>query len=187
MKRLYIFDCFGVVVTDVSADWMDRHCTEEQKAYILKNIFRKVDTAAITHDQMYSLLAEQIGVTKQSVIDEWEEMLRVKYDTLELIDKLRKQGHVIALLSNASVEYIDYLFTKFGLYKYFDKMFVSARYGYAKPDRELYKICIDGFTEKFEKIYFTDDNPVNLQNLDEFGITAVQFTSAAQFAKDIAE
>lgn len=187
MKKLFIFDCFGVVVTDVSAQWMDVHCTEQQKDYIRKEIFRKVDTAAITHDQMYCLLAAQIGVAKQAVIDEWEQLLTVKYDTIELIEKLRKQGHVVSLLSNASVEYIDYLFTKFDLYKHFDKIFVSARYGCAKPDREFYKICMDSFTEKFEKIYFTDDNPVNLCDLEEFGITAVQFTSAKQFELDTNE
>ena len=184
MKRLYLFDCFGVVVSDVSALWMDRHCTEEQKQFIRKEIFRKVDVGAMSHDEMYEQLAAQCGVSKQAVIDEWEQIICVKSDTVELIKRLRQQGQVVALLSNASVQYIDYLFTKFDLYKHFDKIFVSARYGYAKPDRELYQICLDSFEEKFEKIYFTDDNFVNLQNLEELGITAVLFKSAEQFEVD---
>ena len=187
MRKLYIFDCFGVVVSDISAQWMDVHCTEPQKDYIRKEIFRNVDIGTISYDEMYVRLAAEVGVTKQAVIDEWEQLLYVKRDTVALIEKLRKEGHAVALLSNASVEYIDYLFTKFDLYKHFDKIFVSAHYGYAKPDRELYQICLDGFTEKFEKIYFTDDNPVNLHNLEEMGITPVLFKSAAQFEQAVNE
>ena len=185
MRKLFLFDCFGVVVSDVSTQWMDRHFDEEQKQHIRSCYFRKVDTAAMSQDELYEGLAAQYGMSKQGIIDEWEQLIYVKQDTLEVIERLRKQGNVVALLSNASVEYIDHLFTKFDLYKYFDKIFVSAQYKFAKPDREFYRICLDSFEEKFDKIYFTDDNPTNLKNLEEFGITPVLFTSATQFEKDI--
>ena len=166
MRKLFIFDCFGVVVSDVSTQWMDRHFDETQKQYIRSHYFRSVDTAVMSQDELYEGLAAEYGMSKQSIIDEWNELIFVKRDTLETIKRLRKQGDVVALLSNASVEYIDYLFTKFDLYKYFDKIFVSAQYGYAKPDREFYQICLDSFTEKFDKIYFADDNVNNLKNIE---------------------
>ena len=185
MRKLYLFDCFGVVVSDVSSQWMDRHFDEQQKQYIRSHYFRKVDTAALSQDELYTQLAAQYGMSKQAIIDEWDQLIYVKQDTLEVIRRLRQQGDVVALLSNASVEYVDYLFTKFDLYRYFDKIFVSARYGYAKPDREFYEICLNAFTEKFEKIYFTDDNENNLKNLEKLGITPVLFTSAEDFEKSI--
>ena len=185
MRKLFLFDCFGVVVSDVSTQWMDRYFDEEQKQYIRSEVFRKVDTAAISQDEVYEQLAARYKMNKQSIIDEWDQLIYAKQDTLEVISKLRKRGDVVALLSNASVEYIDYLFTKFDLYKYFDKIFVSAHYKFAKPDREFYRICLNSFTEKFEKIYFTDDNPNNLKNLEEMGITPILFTTAEQFEKDI--
>ena len=181
--RLFLFDCFGVVVSDVSTLWLNRHCNEAQKQYVRKELFRKVDTAQMTHDEMYAALADYCGISKQSLIDEWEQIICVKQDTVELIKKIRQRGDVVALLSNAAVEYIDYLFTKFDLYQYFDKIFVSAAYGTAKPDREFYEICLNGFTEKFDTIYFTDDNPNNLKNLEELGITPVLFTTADEVEK----
>ena len=141
----------------------------------------------MSQDVLYEALAARYGMSKQSIIDEWNQLIYVKQDTLNVIEKLRQQGGVVALLSNASVEYIDYLFTKFDLYKYFDKIFVSAQYKFAKPDREFYKICLDSFAEKFDKIYFTDDRESNLFNLKEMGITPVLFTTAEQFAKDVKE
>lgn len=185
MSKLYLFDCFGVVVSDVSTQWMDRHCDEAQKQFIRSQIFRKVDTAAISQNEVYERLSAISGMSRQSIIDEWDELIYAKLDTVAVIDRLRQQGNVVALLSNASVEYIDYLFSKFDLYRHFDKIFVSAAYKTAKPDREFYRICLDSFTEKFEKIYFTDDNENNLKNLEELGVTPILFTTAAQFEKDI--
>ena len=187
MRKLFLFDCFGVVVSEVSSLWLGRHCDEAQTQYARKEIFRKLDTARISHSEMYEQLAAMVGTTKQAIIDEWDTLAYVKQETIEVIKRIRARGDAVALLSNASVEYIDYLFTRFDLYKYFDKIFVSARYGYAKPDREFYQICLDGFTEKFDKIYFTDDNPVNLCNLEEMGITPILFTTAEEFEKQIKE
>ena len=87
--------------------------------------------------------------------------------------------------SNAAVSYIDYLFDKYGIRKYFDRLFVSAAYGYAKPDKEFYKLCVDSFDEPFDVVYFTDDNPVNLADLQQFGITPVLFKNAQDFAEKI--
>ena len=187
MRKLFLFDCFGVVVSDVSTLWLDRHCDEEQKRYVRSELFRKVDTARMSQEELYEQLAALCGISKRSLVDEWDSLVYVKQDTIETIKRIRRQGDVVALLSNASVEYVDYLFTKFNLYQYFDKIFVSARYKTAKPDREFYRICLDGFTEKFDKIYFTDDNPVNLENLQELGITPILFTNAAQLEKDVKE
>ena len=187
MRKLFLFDCFGVVVSDVSSQWMDRHFDEAEKEYIRRELFRRVDTAQISQNELYAKLAERYGMTVQSIVDEWEELIYPKLDTVEIIKRIRERGDVVALLSNASVEYVDYLFTKFDLHKYFDKIFVSARYKFAKPDREFYQICLDGFTEKFEKIYFTDDNPTNLKNLETLGITPILFTTAEEFEKQTKE
>lgn len=185
MKNLYIFDCFGVIVSDVTKLWMDDHFDKETQQYICANYFRKVDTGVLSHVEMLNAMAAEFGMTAEQIANEWEKHLYVKQDTLDVITKLKSNGHTVALLSNASREYLQYVFDKFDLYKYFDKMFVSAYFGCAKPDREFYRLCLDSFKEKFDKIYFTDDNPVNLVNLASMGITAVQFTSAYQFESDI--
>ena len=185
MNNLYLFDCFGVVVTDVTTLWIDAHFDEDEKQYILKHFFRNVDTGKISKAQMFEEMAQRYGVSAESIWEEWESYLQVKWDTIELIQKLRNRGGVIALLSNAAVEYVDYIFNKFDLSKYFDKMFVSAQYGVAKPDLEFYSICINSFDGKFDNIYFVDDRPINLVNLEQFGIQPLLFTSVDELAKKL--
>lgn len=185
MKNLYIFDCFGVVVTDVSTLWMNTRLNKEQQQYARKELFRKVDCGEMDFDYSMSVLAQMCNLPVAQAQAEWNSFARPMPETLQLIQELRTRGHTVALLSNASVGYIDKLFTQFDLYKYFDKIFVSGNFGCAKPDREFYEICLNSFSEKFDKIYFTDDNPANLQNLEDLGITPVLFTDAARLKKDL--
>lgn len=184
-RKLFIFDCFGVVISDVSTIFMDKHLNAEQKLYMRKSVYRKVDVGAINMDEMFDELSALCGMNVDQTKTEWTNYEYVLSDTVEVIKQLKAQGHCVALLSNASVGYINYLFEKYGLFKYFDRLFVSANYGYAKPDKELYKLCVDSFDEQFDTVYFTDDNPANLQDLQQFGITPILFKNARDFAKEV--
>ncbi len=182
MGNLYLFDCFGVVVSDVSRLWMEKHFTAKQQNYIRKNVFRKVDRGKMTFDDSFDILASMSGLSKQQVRQEWDSCMYLMEGMPQLLEKVRSKGKV-ALLSNASESYINQLFCQYDLFKYFDKLFVSSCYGCAKPDREIYRICVNGFAEKFDNIYFVDDNLVNLRGLKKFGITPVLFTDVDSLQK----
>lgn len=185
-RKLFIFDCFGVVVSDVSTLFMNaRSFNDEQTQFMRKQIFRNVDVGALTMEQMFNRTSEHFCFDKAKMIEEWTGYEYVLEDTIELIKRLKNDGHCVALLSNADVKYVDYLFDKFQINDLFDYKFVSSSYGYAKPDMEFYKLCVDSFTEQFDEVYFTDDNPANLVDLEQFGITPVLFTSAQDFAKKV--
>lgn len=47
------------------------------------------------------------------------------------------------------------------------------------------KVSTNGTLSYSGKIFFTDDNPANLQNLQEFGITPVLFTTAEKLRADL--
>ncbi|MCM1194444.1 MAG: HAD-IA family hydrolase [Firmicutes bacterium] len=184
-RNLYIFDCFGVVVSEVSTLWMKPYLNDEQQEYMRKSVFRRVDVGEIAIEEVFTIAAEKFNLDADELARKWTECEYVKEDTLNLLAQLRKQGHCVALLSNASRKYIDYLFARFDLYKYFDKIFVSADYGVAKPDREFYKLCVDDFDEQFGVKYFADDRAENLIGLEQFGITPILFTSADEFAQKV--
>ena len=177
---MYLFDCFGVVVSDVSVLWAKDRFDGSELDYMRNFIYYEVDRGRISQQQVFEQLAARYGMSVQDVKDQWDKCLFVKWDTVELIQKIRRSGGTVALLSNAAVEYIDYIFDKYDLNKYFDKIFVSARYGVAKPEQQFYKLCLDSFHQHFDNVYFTDDNPANLVDLQQLGITAIQFTSASE-------
>ncbi len=183
MSNLYLFDCFGVVVSDVSRLWMSKHFTREQQNFICAEVLRKVDCGQISFDSSFDILAEMAGMPKERVLQEWDGCVFLTNGIKQVLADLRQKGNTVALLSNAAQEYIDLLFTRFGLFDYFDKLFVSSCYGCAKPDKAFYRACVNSFSQKFDAIYFTDDNPKFLVGLEEFGITPVLFSGVENLKK----
>ena len=184
-KNLYIFDCFGVVISDVSTLFMDKRLNAEQIKYMREQVYRKVDTGKIGMDEMFEILAKLCGMSVEQTKREWKSYEYVLTDTIEVIKKLKSQGHTIALLTNAASGYIHSLFRRYDLFKYFDSVYISSVCGYAKPDKEFYEMCIYVFTEQFDNVYFTDDNPDNLVGLEQYGITPVLFKNAKDFAEKV--
>ena len=153
-KNLYIFDCFGVVISNVSGLWMNKRLNAEQQEFMCKNVFRSIDTGKTSMEWMFDIICEKFGMQKETVKKEWADEEFVLTDTVDLI-------------------------------RYFDKIFVSSVYGCAKPDKVFYEICVKSFDEKFENIYFTDDTPGNLLDLEQFGIKPVLFKNAKDFKKAV--
>lgn len=185
MRNLYIFDCFGVVLSEVSALWMEKHFNKIQQQQIRQEVFRKVDCGVFPFDKSFEILGVMCGISAQQARKEWDECMFLNRETIDVIDALRNKGQVTALLSNASRQYVNSLFDQFNLWDKFDKIFVSQDYGVAKPDRRFYEICLENFDEKFGKIYFIDDNEVNLIEPEKLGVIPILFTSANQLKRQL--
>ncbi len=185
MNNLYVFDCFGVVVSDVSTLWMNKHFTPEQVKFAREKIYRNVDCGKLSFEVSFETLGEMSGMSPSEARKEWNTCLYPQQEVVNIIRKLRSLGQTTALLSNASQQYITYIFEQFYLNDLFDKTFVSANYGVAKPDKEFYEKCLGNLLDKYDEIYFTDDNPNNLIVPKKMGIKTLLFTSAEQLKKDL--
>ena len=62
-KNLYLFDCFGVVLTEVSTLSM-REFTDEQRRYMREQVFRRVDTGEAEMECIFTTVAERFGYDK---------------------------------------------------------------------------------------------------------------------------
>lgn len=184
MGKLYLFDCFGVVFSEVSSLWLNKRLDEEQKKYARQEVFTRVDDGTISLDYAHGILAKMCGIEKSTVQKEWNELTWVLTDTLSVLEELKKRG-TVALLSNADGNYLHQLFDTFGVNKYFHRLFVSSELRCIKPNREIYEKCLASFNEKFDEIYFVDDNPANLVEPAKMGIKTLQFTSAEKLRKDL--
>lgn len=184
MKNLYLFDCFGVVISDVSTLWMNKRFNQEQTKYAREKVFTQVDCGNVSFDDAMGILANMCGIEKHLVYQEWDDLTYVLTDTVKVLMQLKNQG-TVALLSNAASDYLHELFDRFDLNRCFHKLFVSAEMGCAKPHKEIYEQCLASFDEKFDQVYFVDDNPQNLEQPAKLGIKTLQFTTAEKLKKDL--
>ncbi len=66
-KNLYIFDCFGVVISNVSGLWMNKRLNAEQQEFMCKNVFRSIDTGKTSMEWMFDIICEKFGMQKETV------------------------------------------------------------------------------------------------------------------------
>ena len=174
-KRLVIFDCFGVIFGEIGPRIVRKYAKEGDDIPAIKEkLFLPADLGKVSYDELISNIAEEFGVEKQSVLDDWNSFVKLNEELVSLIEKIRETA-TVALLSNASKGFVESLFEKYNLTHLFDEMVISSNIGMAKPDKEIYKYCVSRFDCQFDEIYMIDDNAVNLDGLETIGITPVLF------------
>lgn len=58
------------------------------------------------------------------------------------------------------------------LESYFEETFLSFKMGIVKPDLAAYRVAIDRFNVKPERIFFVDDNLINVEAAWKLGLKA---------------
>ena len=119
-------------------------------------------------------MANALGLDKDEMTAEWEELFVLQQEIVPVIRKLREKAD-IALLSNAPLGVVEGLLDRYALWDLFDETVISCNVKMAKPDERIYKHCISLFNKKYDKIYMVDDNLVNLEHLPSIGITPIHY------------
>lgn len=96
--------------------------------------------------------------------------------TKSLIADLKSAGYKLYVLSNMSLDFIEFLKTK-EVYKYFDGEVVSCYEKVVKPDVEIYKILVDRYSLKADETLFIDDRKSNVEAAQNEGICGFHFSA----------
>lgn len=96
--------------------------------------------------------------------------------TKSLIADLKSAGYKLYVLSNMSLDFIEFLKTK-EVYKYFDGEVVSCYEKVVKPDVEIYKILVDRYGLKADETLFIDDRKSNVEAAQNEGICGFHFNA----------
>ena len=184
MKKLYIFDCFGVICGEIAPIWFANRYGEEQANILKPKYFKGADLGEKNISELFDTMSLELDIKVEDIIKEWQDLIVIDKKVLDLIVELKKDDRV-AMLSNAPEGLMAWVFEGYDMNKYFDRIFISGEYKIAKPDRRFYQMCVDSFEEKFDKIYMIDDNEVNLKGLDQIGITPVLYKDIEKLRKYI--
>lgn len=176
MKNLIIFDCFGVICSEIAPTWFARHFEETEAKRLKAQYFSGADRGETDIDTLIARLAQGLGFSEAEIRREWGEIFSLNRPLLDYIRTLREDHHV-ALLSNAPVGLVERIFDHYDLEPLFDRVFISSHYRMAKPDREFYLLCTDTFRGQYDRAFMIDDNMTNLEGLEEISITPIRFTS----------
>lgn len=128
------------------------------------------------------------NTTRQEVLEAWMSMLGdLPAERLLFIDRLRKEGYTIFLLSNGNDLHFDFINKKYGLDSHFDALFLSQKMHMAKPEEQIFKAvhqAIQSYSDLSNPsdIIFIDDIEINRLAAEKH-VGWRTFESLSQFAE----
>ena len=117
----------------------------------------------------------EVAALTDADVDGW---LATDSASVELINDLVADGHPLALLSNAPVDLGDAI-RRQPWAKHFEHILISAEYGVAKPDEQIWTTLVERLAAEPADCLFLDDRQVNVDAAIEVGIQAHRWTGAA--------
>ena len=183
-----IFDLGGVIIDlerRMAVDALDRLGIKDSSAllgeYEQKGPFLMLETGEISSSELYDILLPHCkpGTTCNDIRDAFEEFLRgIPVERLQMLDKLRKKGYKLYVLSNTNPimynHWIDNAFRSEGksINDYFDGIVTSFQERMCKPNPDLFKKVTQRYELDPEETIMLDDSEANVQAARSIGLQA---------------
>ncbi len=184
-KKAVIFDCFGVLYTQSSLNFFERHKHLFKRGRdVLDALNLQIDLGKITRAEFFSGLEKELGMPADKIQTEIDQGL-TEYDK-ELIEFIKnlKKSYKIGLLSNAGEEEISIIYRD-KIDNLFDVKTISYEAGFVKPDPQIYSICLSRLGIDASDCVFIDDSKSCVLGAEAVGISSILFTNFEQLKKDL--
>lgn len=106
-------------------------------------------------------------------------------ETIELLYRLKAQGHPLYCLSNMHVASIEHLEREQKFFEVFRGKVISCRLNLCKPEPAIYEHALRLNGLKPNETVFIDDAQVNVDAAAKLGIRTIQFREAAQCEREL--
>lgn len=183
-----IFDCFGVICTQVLGGWFKKNMVE--KGYEdphLKDIFEKFDLGLLSENDIveYFLTYKGVVKTKEELRVEIDSFLSLNVTLAVFIKKLKAKGYKTILLSNANNSFFERkIYPTYPEFKdLFDDIVISSVVGMVKPYKDIYLYTLGRAGIVPEEAVFIDDSKVNVDSAISLGIKGFVYTDVDSLSK----
>lgn len=110
---------------------------------------------------------------------------KINKNSLEYIKTLYKCGFKLAILSNITTDTLKYVKRNFNWLELFNFLIFSCEIRLAKPDAEIYFLCLKKLKLRADECLFVDDSIENIKEAQKCGLNTLLFTSTNQLISDI--
>ncbi len=98
--------------------------------------------------------------------------------TLDLIHRLKHQGHRLFCLSNMHRDSYTFIQKKYSFWDVFEGIVISSHIKSIKPESAIYQYLLEKYSLKPRDTVFIDDMPINLEAAACHDINTIQFINA---------
>lgn len=141
----------------------------------------------ITEDMFWEEIIKEFRLP--NTVKDLKELVRENFIEIDgtrgIVERLRKNGYRLGILSVNSKEWVDYFEENFNFHKLFDLRMYSYEVAVSKPDREAYELFLKKSNSTSEECIFIDDSEINLISARQIGMETIQFLTAKQLESDL--
>lgn len=192
-----VFDLGGVIITLDRDEAVNRfkqagleNAEELLSAYHQKGIFLELEQGKLSQEEFYEAVRKEAGkfISNETIDYGWMGFLKeIPESKLNLLDELRRKGYRVYLLSNTNPVVMSWAFsTAFSpqgrsINDYFDKMYLSYKIGYTKPDPKIFRFMIKDSGMIPKETLFIDDGVANVEMGAKFGMKTFLAINGEEF------
>ena len=186
MIKNIIFDNGGVIVKYSAKTYLDYFNFDIEKQEKLDTLFASDEWTKFAKGEWTSedFKAFALGqfpeyyddVVKILDVDNLKFMIPPYKETLEFMDRLKKSGHKIYLLTDINEDTITYMKSEIDNFEnLFDGIVYSCRVGMVKKDGEVFNYILNKFNLNPLETLFLDDSVKNLEEATKRNIQTYRF------------
>ena len=184
-----IFDLGGVVVewspqTICAQAFDDPALRQVAMKHILQHPdWLELDRGSLAREEAIQRAASRTAWSPDAVGDFFDTVLaslRLKADTVALMQRMHAAGHKLYCLSNMPHHALAYLERSYTFWDLFSARVISCQVGMCKPEPGIYAHLLQHCAIDPAQSVFIDDMQVNVDAAAAFGIHPLRFDNAAQ-------
>lgn len=187
--KAIVFDYGGVIINiDYQATidaFMNLGVTDFEEMYSQASqsaLFNQIETGKISGqffiNQLLNYLPER--TSPNDVVHAWNAMIKdVPKERIDLLLKLKNEGHMIILLSNTNEIHIELANRRWALAcdlqpkEVFDAIYYSHEVNLRKPNKEIFQMVCEQHQLEPSEILFIDDSIQHVEGAQSIGINAI--------------
>ncbi|MFC1728264.1 HAD family hydrolase [Nanoarchaeota archaeon] len=191
MIKAIIFDIGGVIThPGITRPYIEKVSKRFKVSFkdaegVIRRNMSDGQTGKITFDEFINKIAKRIKLKNSVALKRIAlGMNKVNKSKYEILRRLRKKYKVYAL-TNHMQEWFEYERDKYGLAKYFHKIFASYEIGVLKPHPKIYKTVLKHIKLKPNQCIFIDNLGTNTGGAKKLGFNAIRFESNTQLKQEL--
>lgn len=189
MIKNIIFDIGNVLMTFSPVTYYkeifhDEALTEKVcQAIFSHDAWLKYDQGVLFMKDLYEIYHKeypQYQTEIDIILKDWMKLMQPMKISFSLMQRLKKEGYHIYILSNISKDSADYLKANQPFFDWSDGCVLSYEEKIVKPDTRIYQILLKRYNLKAEECLFIDDNEKNIIAAKEMGIHGITLDQSDQ-------
>src|SRR6185437_1469880 len=134
----------------------------------------------ITEETFWEEIIKEFNLP--NTVEDLKKMVRENFieihGTRIIVEKLRKNGYRLGILSVNGKEWVDYFEEHFSFHTLFDWRMYSYEVAVSKPDKKAYQLFLEKSKSISKECIFIDDSDINLVSARQVGMETIQFLNA---------